>query len=116
MSPRTFSRRGPFNTNRAANIEPLALRIALAVHREARTGVQLRDDHAARATSATDIPRALTFAEEKGWIVNGGRSGCSVLWTPGTAPTLDEIAKVRAMQLVDTGRLRSSVPGLARAA
>ena len=78
MSPRTFSRRGPFNTKRAVNIEPLALRIALAVHREARTGVQLRDDFAARATSATDIPRAITFAESKGWTVDGGRSGRSV--------------------------------------
>ena len=86
MSPRTFSRRGPFNTSRAVNIEPLALRIALAVHREARTGEQLRDDHAVRASTATDIPRAITLATDRGWIVRGGRSGCSVLWKPGTHP------------------------------
>lgn len=96
MSPRTFSRRGPFNTKRAANIEPLALRIALAVHREACTGEQLRHDHAARATSATDIPRAITFAETKGWIVNGGRSGCSVLWKPGTHPSAAPAEPARA--------------------
>lgn len=86
MSPRTFSRRGPFNTKRAANIEPLALRIAQAVHREARTGMQLRDDFAVRASTATDIPRAIALAEERGWIQHGGRSGCSVLWKPGTHP------------------------------
>lgn len=102
MSPRTFSRRGPFNTKRAVNIEPLALRIALAVHRDARTGMQLRDDFAVRASTATDIPRAIALAETKGWIVNGGRSGCSVLWTPGRMPTADEV--------------RSTAPGLARAA
>ena len=96
MSPRTFSRRGPFNTKRAANIEPLALRIALAVHREARTGVQLRDDFAVRASTATDIPRAITFAETKGWIVNGGRSGCSVLWKPGTHPSAAPAEPARA--------------------
>lgn len=112
MSPRTFSRRGPFNTKRAVNIEPLALRIALAVHREARTGVQLRDDFAVRASTATDIPRAIALAETKGWITNGGRSGCSVLWTPGTAPTEADTAKL----LVDTGRLRSSVEPAKRAA
>ena len=106
------SRRGPMNTKRAVNIEPLALRIALAVHREARTGVQLRDDFAVRASTATDIPRAITFAETKGWIVNGGRSGCSVLWTPGTEPTAADKAKL----LVDTGRLRSSVEPAKRAA
>lgn len=88
MSPRTFSRRGPFNTKRAANIEPLAVRIALAVHREPRTGEQLRDDFAARTTSPTDISRAIALAEEKGWIAHGGKSGCSVLWNPAAHPPI----------------------------
>ena len=96
MSPRTFSRRGPFNTKRAANIEPLALRIALAVHREARTGEQLRHDHAARATSATDIPRAIALAAERGWIVRDKSLGRAVRWVAGTLPEAAEKAPARA--------------------
>lgn len=109
-------RRGPCTPRRTPFVEALALRIALAVHRTSRTGEQLRDDHATRAATATDIPRAIKLAADRGWILHGGRQGSSVLWTSGTPPTAAEIAAVQAMQLVDTGRLRSSVPGLARAA
>lgn len=79
-------KRGPVNTRRTPFVEALALRIALAVHREARTGEQLRDDHAVRASTATDIPRAIKLAADRGWIEHGGRCGSSVLWKPGTHP------------------------------
>lgn len=79
-------KRGPVNTRRTVFVEALALRIALDVHRSPRTGEQLRDDHAVRASTATDIPRAIKLAADRGWILHAGRQGCSVLWKPGTHP------------------------------
>jgi len=95
-------KRGPVNTRRTPFVEALALRIALDVHRAPRTGEQLRDDHAVRSSSATDIPRAIKLAADRGWIQHGGRSGCSVLWKPGRMPT--------------TAEVRPTAPGLSRAA
>lgn len=95
-------KRGPCNTKRGPVVEALALRIALDVHRTPRTGEQLRDDHAVRSSSATDIPRAIKLATDRGWILHGGRLGSSVLWTPGRMPT--------------TAEMRPTAPGLARAA